>query len=92
MRGPAEIVMVPGFIPPAPLLNIIAHAQSSRIPKRVGTPHQVGWKECPANIEKRAAQSTGYGRHQNFWMGDKPEITQQRRVSEDGHCFLGVLK
>jgi hypothetical protein len=28
MRGPAEIVMVSGFIPPAPLSNIIAHAQA----------------------------------------------------------------
>jgi hypothetical protein len=28
MRGPAVIVMVSGFIPPAPLSNIIAHAQA----------------------------------------------------------------
>ena len=78
MRGPGEIVMVSGFIPPAAPINIIAHAQASRMPKRVGTPHQVDWKECPANIEKRAARSTGYGRHRSFRMGDKPEITQQK--------------
>ena len=33
MRGPAEIVMVFGFIPPAPLSNIIAHAESSHMPR-----------------------------------------------------------
>jgi len=45
MRGPAVIVMVSGFIPPAPLSNIIAHAQASRMPKRVGG--QAAWGNLP---------------------------------------------
>jgi hypothetical protein len=51
-RGPGEIVAVSGFIPPAPLSNIIAHAQSSRMPKRVGTPHQVGLERMPGKHRK----------------------------------------
>jgi hypothetical protein len=38
-RGPGEIVMVSGFIPPAPLSKIIAHAQA-------------GWNGPPGRLER----------------------------------------
>jgi hypothetical protein len=77
-RGPGEIVMVSGFIPPAPLSKL------SRMPNHRACPS--GLEHPTRSVGKNARQTSknvltgvpAYGRHRSFRMGDKPEITQQK--------------